>query len=236
MPPISQLVKETLAAYQAVADEKRRQWEEGYFPSVLRHIGVTTADAKKVMAELKTKIAGEPPETVIALAKAFADTGVLTMLHTGYALINECPGVLQKMTLDDLEPLMKVMDNWATVDVFCVYVGGQLWRMGTIPDDTIFEWARSEDRWRRRTAVVCTVPLNQKSSGGTGDPERTLAVCKMVAADKDDKVAKALSWALRELTKVDTAPVEKFLKEHETVLPAIVKREVRRKIDTGRKN
>ena len=82
MPPIPQLVRETLAAYQAVADEKRRQWEAGYFPSALRHLGVTTADAKKVMKELQAKIAGEPPQTVIALAKAFAETGVLTLLHT----------------------------------------------------------------------------------------------------------------------------------------------------------
>ena len=43
------------------------------------------------------------------------------------------------------------------------------------------------------------MPLNLRAAGGTGDAERTLAVCAQLAADRDDMVVKALSWALREL-------------------------------------
>lgn len=58
------------------------------------------------------------------------------------------------------------------------------------------------DRWVWRRAVsVSTVPLNMKSRGGIGDPQRTLAVCDLLIADRDDMVVKALSWALRELAE-----------------------------------
>ncbi len=48
-------------------------------------------------------------------------------------------------------------------------------------------------------------------------------------------VAQSLSWALRELAKRDPTPVVQFLTKHDEVLAARVKREVRRKTETGRK-
>ena len=54
-------------------------------------------------------------------------------------------------------------------------------------------WARSPDRWLRRSALVATV-------GAKAEAARTLAVCAGLAADRDDMVVKALSWALRELS------------------------------------
>ena len=53
---------------------------------------------------------------------------------------------------------------------------------------------------------------------------------------KLDMVAKGMSWALRDLSKRDRQAVEQFLEEHEKVLPALVKREVRNRLVTGRKN
>jgi 3-methyladenine DNA glycosylase AlkD len=104
-----------------------------------------------------------------------------------------------------------------------------------MPDEVVEEWATTEDRWWRRAAVVCTVALNQKARGGSGDPIRTLKICELVAADKDDMVAKALSWALRELAKREPDPVILFVDQNENILPGRVVREVRRKISTGRK-
>jgi 3-methyladenine DNA glycosylase AlkD len=57
-----------------------------------------------------------------------------------------------------------------------------------------------------------------------------------LVADHEDMVAKAMSWALRELVVHDAEAVEEFLTEHEADLPARVKREVRNKLTTGLKN
>jgi 3-methyladenine DNA glycosylase AlkD len=74
-----------------------------------------------------------------------------------------------------------------------------------------------------------------KSRGGKGDPGRTLRVCRELAGDPDPMVAKALSWALRALVGVDRGCVEGFLETHGETLPALVRREVRTKLETGRK-
>jgi 3-methyladenine DNA glycosylase AlkD len=48
-------------------------------------------------------------------------------------------------------------------------------------------------------------------------------------------VVKALSWALRALAVWDAAAVRAFLDAHGGGLAARVRREVRRKLETGRK-
>lgn len=52
----------------------------------------------------------------------------------------------------------------------------------------------------------------------------------------DDMVVKGMSWALRELVVHAANAVISFLDEHEDVLAARVKREVRNKLATGLKN
>ena len=56
----------------------------------------------------------------------------------------------------------------------------------------------------------------------------------MLAADGDDMVVKAMSWALRELAKRDPRAVRDFLAAQPVA--ARVAREVRNKLTTGLKN
>ena len=60
-------------------------------------------------------------------------------------------------------------------------------------------------------------------------------MCRALVDDRDDMVVKALSWALRELAKRDPTSVVRFLQEEDERLAARVRREVRAKIETGRK-
>ncbi|UCG92448.1 MAG: DNA alkylation repair protein, partial [candidate division WOR-3 bacterium] len=64
----------------------------------------------------------------------------------------------------------------------------------------------------------------------------TLAVCRLLVDDHDDTVAKALSWALRELVVHDPRSVRMFLEKYDKNLAARVKHEVRNKLKTGLKN
>ena len=63
-----------------------------------------------------------------------------------------------------------------------------------------------------------------------------LAVCEILADDRDDMVVKALSWALRVLTPHDPTAVQHFLTTNHHRLAARVKRETHNKLTTGLKN
>jgi 3-methyladenine DNA glycosylase AlkD len=125
--------------------------------------------------------------------------------------------------------------DWASVDLYGVTVIGQAWRAGQVSDAKVISWATSDNRWRRRLALVATVPLNIRARGGNGDAARTLRVCELLLADSDPMVIKALSWSLRELAKRDPAVVEAFLLKEEHRIAARVRREVWNKLRTGLK-
>jgi 3-methyladenine DNA glycosylase AlkD len=153
-----------------------------------------------------------------------------------YELIRYHPAAFHSLGKAVLEELGQGINSWWAVDSFARILAGPAWLHGHIPDALIHRWARSEDLWWRRAALVSTVAFNVRSHGGQGDVIRTLEVCRMLVADHEDMVVKGMSWALRELVIHDPDAVSAFLVEHEDMLGARVKREVRNKLMTGLKN
>jgi 3-methyladenine DNA glycosylase AlkD len=162
--------------------------------------------------------------------KNYAYQGVALALIRSHKAAFQCIGEAE------LQEFSGELNSWGTVDCFAGLLAGPAWLHRQVSDNLIHRWAHSEDRWWRRTALVCTVALNPRSWGGTGDVPRTLEVCRVLKDDKDDMVAKAMSWALRELIPHDADAVRDFLKKYENVLAARVKREVNNKLTTGLKN
>jgi 3-methyladenine DNA glycosylase AlkD len=140
------------------------------------------------------------------------------------------------LTEPAVDGLAEGLADWGSVDLFGVTISGKAWRDQLVSDHLVVGWAHSSDRWKRRLALVSTVPLNSRSRGGVGDPGRTLMICDILASDHDPMLVKATSWALRELAKREPASALKFIQERETKLHSLVRREVRRKVATGRKN
>jgi 3-methyladenine DNA glycosylase AlkD len=150
-------------------------------------------------------------------------------------ILNHAP-TMQSINQADVEGLGRGMSHWGDVDSFACLIAGPAWRAGRIPDRVVRAWARSDDWCWRRAALVSTVPLNSRAQRGTGDPKRTLAICRMLIADRHDLVVKALSWALRELAKRDPGSARLFLSAHRDELAPRVIREINNKLSTGRKN
>jgi 3-methyladenine DNA glycosylase AlkD len=192
----------------------------------------TVQPVRAVRRAWSRRLRPAPAEAVVALALAL----VGAQRWVAYELVAHHPGGLERLGVEEVERLGRGMADWGSVDAFGCSVSGPVWRRGSLPDAVIHRWAASPDRWWRRAALVSTVPLNLRSRGGTGDPERTLDICGRLAADGDDMVVKALSWALRELVAWDPDGVRSFLEAHEGVLAARVRREVRSKLETGRKD
>jgi 3-methyladenine DNA glycosylase AlkD len=153
-----------------------------------------------------------------------------------YELIAAHPGAFAQLGEAELEYWGQGINSWRTVDEFGRTLSGPAWLRGQVSDDLFRRWARMDDLWWRRAALVSTVALNIRVDGGYGDAPRTLTVCRMLVDDYEDMVVKALSWALRALTVHEPEAVRSFLAEFEPVLAARVKREVRNKLATGLKN
>ena len=229
------LIQEIVDQLDQLADPNRLEMAKTNYPTSMTVIGVTVPNIRPIVKELSTQYKKSPPEDIVELAKGLNATRILEAQQIAFELLDKNKAARRQLTLNDVLEFGAGIDNWISVDHFAGYIAGPCWREGQIQDQVVEEWAASEDRWWRRAAVVSTVALNQKARGGSGDVVRTLKICGLVVADKDDMVAKALSWALRELAKREPDPVVEFVDQNENVLPKRVIREVRRKVTTGRK-
>jgi len=230
---VTALSNEIHARLREHASAERQRIAVTYFPTSMEVIGVSVPDLRAVVREFARRLKGEPPEEVLRLADAIIDANTFEGRQVAYELLYRHRGAMAALTADDVERLGRGMDNWASVDAFAGTISGPLWAKGRMEDATFLRWAKSPDRWWRRAAVVSTVVLSRESTGQAS--ERVLAVCELVASDRDDMVAKALSWALRALSAFDREAVVAFVKRHEAELPSRVRREVATKLSTGLK-
>lgn len=214
----------------------RDRWVEQIQNALAAQTGRSTANLRQVRRSFSACLKGAEPGLVLDVALALIALGPWVYRWFAYELIHFHRPTLRRLDVALLEQLGAGMDDWPATDTFAPYLAGVAWREGQIGDEVIHRWARSENRWWRRAALVSTVALNIKARGGVGDTPRTLAVCELLVDDRDDMVVKALSWALRALAPWDAEAVRAFLQGHEEVLAARVKREVRNKLKTGLKN
>jgi 3-methyladenine DNA glycosylase AlkD len=184
-----------------------------------------------VRRRYSARLRAEEAEHVLAVALALVER----QRWVAYELLYHHPDGLSVLDVERVERLGRGIEGWGAVDAFGRYVSGPAWQQRRIPDAAVHRWADAGDRWWRRAALVSTVPLNLRAAGGTGDAERTLAVCRRLAPDRDDMVVKALSWALRALAVQDPGAARGFLDAHRDVLAARVRREVECKLETGLK-
>ena len=196
----------------------------------------SVAPLRTVRRTYSKRLRPAPGRDVIATALELRKRGGLSRHFIACELVRHHPAAPGALTAKDLEQFGSGLDSWVAVDVFATYLSGPAWREGRVTDAWIRSWADSSDRWRRRVALVSTVPLNSRTQGGAGDPARTLKVCARLVEDRDEMVVKALSWALRELSKRDPAPVRAFLRREAKRLAPRVLREVGNKLRTGKKN
>jgi 3-methyladenine DNA glycosylase AlkD len=191
-------------------------------------------NVRKISRRYAQRLKDHPPDFVLAVVSILVrDYGYR---GPAYEVLAGHRAAFRSVGATEIEALGQGIDSWMAVDEFARILSGPAWLRGQISDAVITRWAYSADLWWRRAALVSTVALNMRSHGGPGDVPRTLAICRLLVADHEDMVVKALSWALRELVPHDSQAVEAFLQEHDAELAARIKREVRNKLTTGLKN
>lgn len=189
---------------------------------------------RAIRREISHRIAKASPQSVVQLALHLLSKPTDLMRFFSYEIVSCHRLAFEQLTLDDLLKFGEGINSWGSVDCFAMYLSGPMWARGTISDNKAVQaWARSQDRWWRRAALVSTVALSR--GGNAKDFIRVARICALLVDDRDDMVVKALSWALREAAKKHPEQVRRFLAEHQGDLAARVTREVNNKLTTGLK-
>jgi 3-methyladenine DNA glycosylase AlkD len=118
------------------------------------------------------------------------------------------------------------INNWDLVDVACPHVvGGYLYDK---PRDALYELARSENMWERRTAIVSTYFFIRQ-----GDVNDTFQIAEVLIDDQEDLIHKATDGWLREAGKKDRRRLRTFLDRHAATMPRTMLRYATGHLDEG---
>ena len=229
------MITKIITELEFVADAVRKEASKTMFQTSMKYLGVRAPDLRILLKNWWIEIKNWPPEKLIQFAKQLVGSRILECNQIAFELLWMNKNALRLLRLSDLEELGINMDNWATTDTFSVMISGWVWRENQISDSDVLNWLNSENLWWRRAAVVSTVPLNLRARGGKGNVKRTLMICEKIVADRNDMIVKALSWALRELSKSNKPAVEEFMEKYDSELAGRVRREVFTKLETEKK-
>ncbi|MFA6403277.1 MAG: DNA alkylation repair protein [Salinivirgaceae bacterium] len=230
------LINDIRESLEVFADVKRIEFAQISYPTKMHVIGVTVPNLKIALKELSKQTKPFKNQEKLDLIKQLINEDVFELQQIAFEYLQTEKNLYKWLTEEYIESIEKNLDNWLSVDYFGAIVVGCAWRENLISTKKVKHYLSSDNFWIRRIAIVATVSLNQKARGGHGDSKRTLEICRLVVDDHQEMIVKALSWALRELAKIDKEPVIEFISEYKDRLHKKVLREVNNKLETGLKN
>ena len=127
---------------------------------------LSTPMIRGIRREFSRRIADAPPENVVQLALYLLNQNSDPLRFFSYELISHHRPAFEQLRTDDLLKFGKGLNSWSSVDCFAMYLSGPLWAQGKVSAEMIATWARSQDQWWRRTALVSTVALSRRGNPG----------------------------------------------------------------------
>ena len=215
--------RQFIQAIRAFTDPARAERDRQYHKSMRPHWGIKMPQLDSVVKQhVKQHVAAG----LLHLAQTSWDSNTFDlMIAAGRILgrreIPASPGLWRTIDawLDDV-------DGWALEDVLAPAAWKCLLHDPAVLDD-LERWTTHPDVWRRRAALVYTLPYAKPGR----DPERVLAWAAEYAADPEWFIQKAIGWWLRELSKHDGPRVVGFLQPHWRQLRGVARKEASRRLD-----
>ncbi|MHB8068465.1 MAG: DNA alkylation repair protein [Desulfobaccales bacterium] len=106
----------------------------------------------------------------------------------------------------------RCVNNWDLVDASASQLVGHY--LVEHPSDTLTRLAVSGDLWERRIAIIATFFFIKQNAF-----DETLRIGRVLLADPEDLIHKAVGWMLREVEKRATPAAEAFLQKHYRQMP-----------------
>ena len=222
------------SALRRVADPAKAAPMQAYAKSSMPYLGVTAVPIRKVCREVFADV-----EFPTAAAWRRAVLGLwrgARFREERYCAI-ELAGIRRFDRFQDMAAL-PMYEEIIVTGAWWDYVDGIAGhRLGTLlrrfPREMrkeMLAWSRSDDMWKRRSAILCQLTFKKAT-----DLELLYAVIEPALSSKEFFLRKAIGWALRQYAWTDPKEVRRYVREHEKRLSPLSKREALKNIGPRRR-
>jgi 3-methyladenine DNA glycosylase AlkD len=186
---------------------ERAAQEKRYLKSELEHYG---CDAKALKAAVRAEVPakGLTHDDVIAIVEELWRKPIYERRAASVIVLERARKLLEPGDLPLLEQLLRASRTWALVDALAVHVVGPLVEANPALNRTLDRWAKDDDFWIRRSAMLALlVPLRE----GRGDFARFGRYADAMLDETEFFIRKAIGWILRDTSRKRPAEVAAWL-------------------------
>ncbi|HEX4925286.1 MAG TPA: DNA alkylation repair protein [Bdellovibrionales bacterium] len=223
------LQSELRARFKSAADPERAPQMEAYMKNRMRFYGVPAPLVKAVCRETFKGVEFKDQSEWLKLARELWDTA--KRREEWYATIQLCEHrsarAFQDLAAMPLyEHFIVTGAWWDVVDVLASHHVGNIHKKFPKEMKPLMRaWSVSDDLWKRRTSI-----LSQLSFGEETDLSHLYACIKPSLASKEFFLQKAIGWALRQYAWVDPKETLRYVRQNESRLAPLSKREALKNI------
>jgi len=212
---------------------RRAAGAKAYLKSNLRFLGNDTATVRQEARAWRTAHAGWDSDALCGLTEALWRREVFELRSFALELLVKQAAELEARHLPVLERLLRDSHTWALVDEIAPrLVGPLLIRHPREAGRVLDRWAKDEDFWIRRAAILSLLlPMRQ----GQGDWKRFARYADPLLEDREFFIRKAIGWVLREAVKTESARVVTFVAPRAGRLSGVTWREATRKLSASQR-
>jgi 3-methyladenine DNA glycosylase AlkD len=196
--------------------------EKAYLKSDLEFLGVGLPAMRQAIRTVKRENSGLNRQVLVALVRILWSRPLFERRMTAVLLLETFQPVLQPADMKLLERLIRESKTWAFVDELAVAIVGPLVERSSELLPVLDRWARDEDFWLRRAAMLALLlPLRR----GEGDFPRFARYAEAMLHEREFFIRKAIGWILRETAKKRPDLVYQWLLPRSAVTSGVTVRE-----------
>lgn len=195
--------------FRAEGSAERATSERAYMKSGLQFHGVGMPGVRAAAKELLARHPSLTRSELRALVDAAYRTDFHDLRSAAIAVMEKRHGLLERADLPWLIDLVRTSANWAHVDWMAVKMVGPV--VNGEPKE-IGRWAKDEDFWVRRTALLAQL---DELRAGRGDFDLFARIAAPMLGEREFFIRKAIGWVLREVSKRRPELTFRFLQAHD---------------------
>ena len=232
MPAATDIRDAIGAALRAAADPDRAPHQQAYMKSEMPFLGVLVPQCRRIAASAFR--AGPLPDADAWQAAILGLWRRAAFREERYAAIElltlpRCSRWIEPRRVPMIEELVVTGAWWDYVDAIAGRAMGTMLAGHPQPTKALLRgWARSDNVWKRRTAILAQLRSKQAT-----DRKLLADVIEPSVREGEFFLRKGIGWALREFSKTDPGWVTEFIAAHGG-LSRLSRREALKHLERGR--
>jgi 3-methyladenine DNA glycosylase AlkD len=213
MSNYSKKIREFLIQYK---NEENRPAMEAYMKNNFTFLGIKAPERLELTKQF-LKLNGEPLN--LESIKEIWDFEEREFQYIALALLDRQYKKAEAERIIFYEGLVIEKSWWDTVDTIAGrLISFHFLKYPHLINEYADKWIHSDNMWLNRVALLFQMKFKEKT-----DQERLFNYCKIMSNSKEFFIQKAIGWALREYSYINSDTVESFI--HQTDLAPLSKRE-----------